>query len=164
MKLTLTDTGRTGRASLNGTPVTYRQYEVVEKRIVELHGQFVRPHIVTVYSNGEVAVFLIFVTKRGVDFKMGHGYRLSLANMRQRNTLPQAREAIAEALKALCRIDVMDVQVGDREAYDQVMAVRIEDSEDGSRRIIHWSDGETTLVNVQYPFSIGILPRTTKSG
>ena len=95
MQITLTDTGRTGKTCLN---VTYRVYTVVEKRIVELHEQLVRPSVVRVYSNGEVAVTLVFVTKRGADFKNGDCYRLSLMNMRQRNVLPQVREAITAAV------------------------------------------------------------------
>jgi hypothetical protein len=103
MELTLIDTGRTGRVTLGRESVTYRSYEVSERRIVELHEQYVRPHTVNIYSNGRADVFLIFVTKRGADFKLGHGYSLSLTNMRERNTLPEVREAIELAVAALSK-------------------------------------------------------------
>jgi hypothetical protein len=98
MQLTLTDTGRTGRVSRNGTPVTYRSFEVSERVIVELYGYAVRPHSVTLYSNGDVEVFFMQVTKRGTDFKSGIGYPESLEGMRKAGKFPEVREAVAEAV------------------------------------------------------------------
>ena len=98
MQFTLIDTGVTGRVAINGKPARYRDYEVSERKVVELHGRLVRPHSVTVYSNGDVHVFFVFVTKQGRDFKRGDGYPESLRGM---SNLPDVREAIARAVEEI---------------------------------------------------------------
>ena len=58
----------------------------------------------------------------------------------------------------MAQISVMDIEVGDRLSHEpDVEASKIEDYPNDARRIIHWSDGETTLINTQNPFRMAIV-------
>jgi hypothetical protein len=102
--LTLRPTGDTGTMYVEtgdratSGPRTWTRYEVVEVVDVQLHDAAARPQFVDVTDDGDAWVFFIRRTRRGADFKSGHGIHETLSGLERAGRLPELAAAIRAAL------------------------------------------------------------------